>query len=278
MQPGVEVTVLCGAVDLLVEQLVGEAREALAADLFVLVREEPRAVVGPQPVTVEGGDQLGLRLRFSGLLGWARVVEITDADNGGHVRIHALLCFGGQVSAELVAASVGARMFSRWRAALERRGFVASDEHGWDLRRVQLGDGDLADYFTKVAHEVTSSHRREGRRPGGRAPMQPLADAVDTYEKSAIARWWEWEQASEGRRQLTWSVGTRSLRRFAELDAEASDEDVAAEDLGGDGRLWLSFETWEFLHVNRRQTELLDTADAGGVVAARSWLTSLGLH
>lgn len=41
------------------------------------------------------------------------VVEVTDGDNGWHVHIHALLCFGAQVSAELVAGSVGARMFSR---------------------------------------------------------------------------------------------------------------------------------------------------------------------
>ena len=145
---------------------------------------------------------------FGGLLGWARVVEVTDGDNGWHVHIHALLCFGAQVSAELVAGSVGARMFARWRAALERKGFDASEEHGWDLRRVQLGDGDLADYFTKIAHEVTGSHRKEGRRAGGRTPMQLLAEAVDTYEEAALARWWEWEQASEGRRQLTWSTGS----------------------------------------------------------------------
>ena len=59
-----------------------------------------------------------------------------------------------------------------------------------------------ADYFTKIAHEVTGSHRKEGHRAGGRTPMQLLADAVATYEESSLARWWEWEQASEGRRQL----------------------------------------------------------------------------
>ncbi|GLZ49224.1 hypothetical protein Acsp06_54090 [Actinomycetospora sp. NBRC 106375] len=114
---------------------------------------------------------------------------------------------------------------------MERKGFDASDDHGWDLRRVQLGDGDLAEYFTKIAHEVTGSHRKEGRRAGGRTPMQLLADAVDTYEKAALARCWEWEQASERRRQLTWSTGAQDLRRPAELAAEASDEDVAARSL-----------------------------------------------
>ena len=182
---------------------------------------------------------------FGGLLGWARVVEVTDGDNGWHVHIHALLCFGEQVSAEIVAASVGARMFSRWRAALERKGFDASEEHRWDLRRVQLGDGDLADYFTKIAHEVTGSHRKEGRRRGGRTPMQLLADAVDTYEESALARWWEWEQASEGRRQLTWSTGRRDLRKLAGLGTEATDDDIASEDLDADTRLALPVDTWD---------------------------------
>ena len=214
---------------------------------------------------------------FGGLLGWARVVEVTDGDNGWHVHVHALLCFGEQVSAELVAGSVGARMFSRWRAALERKGFDASEEHGWDLRRVQLGDGDLADYFTKIAHEVTGSHRKDGRRAGGRTPMQLLAEAVKTYEESALARWWEWETASEGRRQLTWSAGARDLRKLAGLGAEATDEDVAAEDLDADTRLVLTADTWDCVERGQLGPELLSAAEAGGMDAARNWLTARDL-
>ncbi|MDD7926950.1 hypothetical protein [Actinomycetospora chibensis] len=210
---------------------------------------------------------------FGGLLGWARVVEVTDGENGWHVHIHALLCFGQQVSAELVAGSVGARMFFRWRAALKRKGFHASEEHGCDLRRVQLGDGDLADYFTKIAHEVTGSHRKEGRRRGGRTSMQLLADAVDTYEESAVARWWEWEQASEGRRQLTWSTGRRDLRKLAGLGAEATDEDIAADDLDADVRLGLSVDAWDYVERAQLGPELLAVAENGGLDAARAWLT-----
>lgn len=144
--------------------------------------------------------------------------------------------FGGQVSADLVAASVG-RMFARWSRALERRGFSASEEHGWDLRRAQLGDGDLADYFTKMAHEVTSGHRKEGKRAGGRTPMQLLADAVETYEETAMARWWEWEAASDGRRQLTWSTGHRDLRDLAGLGREATDDEIAEQEQEADKKL-----------------------------------------
>ena len=210
---------------------------------------------------------------FGGLLGWARAMEATWSErNGWHVHIHVLLCFAEQVSAELVAAAVGPRMFGRWRRALERRGFSASDEHGWDLRRAQLGDGDLADYFTKMAHEVTSGHRKETESRGGRTPMQLLGEAVDTYEVGAMARWWEWESASDGRRQLTWSTGHRDLRKLAGLGHEATDEEIASEDQDADVRLALTAEGWGWLRRAQRETELLDVCERGGLDAARSWL------
>jgi hypothetical protein len=153
-----------------------------------------------------------------------------------HVHLHVLLCFRDQVSADLARAALGPRIFGRWNRALQRSGFSASEEHGWDLRRAQLGDGDLADYFTKMAHEVTGGHRKEGRARGGRTPMQLLADAVETYEESAMARWWEWEAASDGRRQLTWSTGRRDLRALAGLGREVTDEEIAEEDQEADRR------------------------------------------
>lgn len=60
--------------------------------------------------------------------------------------------------------------------------------------------------------------------------MQLLADAVETYEESALGRWWECEAASDGRRQLTWSTGGRDLRALAGLSREAIDAEIAEED------------------------------------------------
>ncbi|MDD7917985.1 hypothetical protein [Actinomycetospora callitridis] len=214
---------------------------------------------------------------FGGLLGWARVVEVTDGANGWHVHVHALLCFADDVSAELVAAGVGARMFGRWRRALERKGFDASDAHGWDLRKAQLGEGDLADYFTKMAHEVTGAPGKHSRARGGRTPMQLLADAVDTYEASVVARWWEWEEASDGRRQLTWSRGARDLRALAGLDEEATDEEVAREDRGSDVRLGLEPDTWNWLTAGHHEVALLEATETSGLAGAQRWLDERGL-
>ena len=44
--------------------------------------------------------------------------------------------------------------------------------------------------------------------------MQLHANAVETYEVGNLARWWEWEAPSEGRRQLTWSGRARDLRNL----------------------------------------------------------------
>ncbi|GAA4834244.1 hypothetical protein GCM10023201_23120 [Actinomycetospora corticicola] len=216
--------------------------------------------------------------RFGGLLGWARAVEVTHGVNGWHVHIHVLLCFREQVSADLARAALGPRVFGRWSRALGRRGFSASPEHGWDLRRAQLGDGDLADYFTKMAHEVTSGHRKEGHRHGGRTPMQLLGDTVETYEAGDMARWWEWESASDGRRQLTWSTGRRDLRALAGLGREATDEEIAAEDQDADERIALPRETWTRITAQRQETELLAAAEHDGLDGARTWLTSRGLR
>ena len=215
--------------------------------------------------------------RFGGLLGWARAVEVTDGDNGWHVHLHVLLCFREQVSVELARAALGPRLFGRWNRALTRRGFSASEEHGWDLRRAQLGDGDLADYFTKMAHEVTSGHRKEGRARGGRTPMQLLTDAVETYEEGNVARWWEFEAASDGRRQLTWSSGRCDLRALAGLGRESTDKEIAEDDKEADTRLTVSTDVWTWLSSSGQAPVLLTATEAGGLDGAKLWLRARGL-
>ena len=128
-----------------------------------------------------------------------------------------------------------------------------------------------------MAHEVTGGHRKEGRARGGRTPMQLLADAVETYEESAMARWWEWEAASDGRRQLTWSTGRRDLRALAGLGREATDEEIAEEDEDADTRLLLPADTWGWLVATGRACALLAEAEHGGVAAASAWLHARGL-
>ncbi|MDD7966413.1 hypothetical protein [Actinomycetospora lemnae] len=214
---------------------------------------------------------------FGGLLGWARVVEVTDGANGWHVHVHALLCFADDVSAELVAAGVGARMFGRWRRALERKGFDASDEHGWDLRKAQLGEGDLADYFTKMAHEVTGAADKHGRSQGGRTPMQLLAHAVDTYEATA------WLAGGSGRKPPTAAANSlghaaNAISALASLGQDATDEEIVDEDQEADVRLGLAVDTWVWLSTGAGQLKLFEIAETQGLAGAYQWLEERKLH
>lgn len=168
-------------------------------------------------------------------------------------------------------------MHTRWAAKARQLGFDSSAEHGWDLRKTHRGDGDnLHSYFVKQAHEVTGAQRKEGWRRGGRTPMQLLADAVETYRVEDLGRWWTWESAAEGRRQLTWSTGRRSLRVYADLDAEQTDEQVADAILACDKRLGIPGQIARTLHSLAWYPELLEAAERYGLNSAPSWLADRG--
>ena len=166
-----------------------------------------------------------------------------------------------------------------WAAKARALGFGSSEEHGWDLRKTHRGDTDnVHGYLVKQAHEITSGHRKEGKRRGGRTPMQLLADAVETYRVEDVARWWEWEAAAEGRRQLEWSRGARSLRALAGLGTDRTDQEVAEDDtLDGEERLGLPPDTWSWMRAHDQGPALLDAAETDGLHGARRWLAGYGL-
>lgn len=213
-----------------------------------------------------------------GMLGWAKVTEVTCGDNGWHVHLHVLICFDRPVSLE-TAEAVAGQMWWRWACALRKRGFqsraLLEGGAGLDVRMADLHTDGLADYFQKIAHEVTGSQVKRGRG-GSRTPFQILESAVDGVADD-IELWWEWEKASFDRRQLTWSQGSRDLRRWAGLTREQTDEELAQHELGGDDVLALPADTWEQVRGTRMAVELLEVAEIGGQQAARAWLQRRGL-
>jgi hypothetical protein len=222
-----------------------------------------------------------------GILGYVRAVEVTHTDNGWHPHVHALVLFDGPVSAER-AQIVADGMFDRWHAALLRKGFDSiRNSGGLDVRLAERAAVRLADYFTKntyserlapgegldgLAAEATLGGQKKGRRSDSRTPFQILADGAETGLADDIELWWEWEEASKGRRQLTWSQG---LREMAELDEEQSDEEIAEEVLDGDDLVILPGDTWRAIH--RVAHELLNAAEAAGLPGVEKWLDERGL-
>jgi replication protein len=212
---------------------------------------------------------------LGGILGWVRVVEATHGRNGWHLHVHVLVCWKRSVSLGL-AQEIGERMWQRWARVLERKGLTSWKHRGGvDVRMASLGSDNLAHYFNKLAREVTSSHTKESR--GGRSPFGIVTDGLRTGDADDLALWDEWEQASFGRRQLTWSLGEHDLRKIADLGREETDEDVAAEDLQGEDVLALPYSTWQTLLGGQWTTDLLDAAELAGIEGACTFLTVRGL-
>ncbi|QJY51209.1 protein rep [Pseudonocardia broussonetiae] len=213
----------------------------------------------------------------AGLQGWVKAVEVTRGKNGWHVHLHVLMIWRGEISEDM-AKHVGGRMHARWTRALQRRGFDSwRDSGGLDVRLATLDPvkgGGLHEYFVKLSHEITGGQAKLARG-GGRTPFQLLTEGLATGLADDIERWWEWEKASRGRRQIAWSKG---LREWAKVEPEQSDEEIVEEELPGEELLLIRPDSWRALRSHPdRVCELLEAAEAGGFAGAAALLDDWGL-
>lgn len=247
--------------------------------------------------------EIGDKARF-GIQGIIRLVEVKYGKNGWHPHIHFLIFTKSELNKGQIADLQG-RLFGRWEAALAARGRSVLAGPGIDLRPVHRGEV-LADYFAKstyrpttpaaAAFEVTgSSSKRAGK--GGRSPFEVLAgivaDSVSmTYDKPTgllvdettgetsadLHVWREWEKASKGRRQLTWSHKLRARLHQIALDldladqaailaTEKDDQDIVEEAaLAGDVVAVIPTTAWKAGRLWFHIPQLLEHAEAGTVV------------
>jgi hypothetical protein len=202
-------------------------------------------------------------------------VEALYGPNGWHPHVHVPLVFDGPTSDAWVEL-VGEEMFRRWRRTLARHGSAVVRDHGGLHIQVAHDADELGGYLAKhLALEATHGHVKTGH--GGselRAPFQVLSDLTRQGDAADLAVWREWEWASKGRRQLTWSQGIRAVAGLAEQ--ERTDEEIAEDDLGTDDLLILDRETWQ--EVAPIQIDLLEATAKDGVAGAIVWLDQLGLR
>ena len=245
---------------------------------------------------------VGDKEEFS-IVGWTRVIEVTYGVNGWHPHIHAIF-FTRRMLTDQELVTLRTRMFNRWSAGLGARGYktLAKSKKdgkfvGVDLRRIETSEY-LAEYFTKMgyprenakstgsaAYDVTGSQTKAARKDG-RTPMQILSDLTtvklteagpvdkasgELLEHAApqvfadLHRWWEWEESSAGRRQLTWS---RGLRDLLGLGLEQSDEDLASADETTDAPISdIDVDLWrdEWLHFVGKREQLLGWWEDGSL-------------
>lgn len=110
----------------------GEAEQATAdqaaLDGLMVERGVWDAVSDGWAAVTSGRRWVADQQSHGGLLGWAKVVEVTHGSNGWHCHVHALLSFAGEATEDEVRPIVE-RMFHRWRRALEKTGHDASGGH-----------------------------------------------------------------------------------------------------------------------------------------------------
>ncbi|MGW1306727.1 protein rep [Streptomyces sp. NPDC002514] len=226
-----------------------------------------RGVVGER-------DRLGVR-------GNIRSMEVTyGTRNGWHPHLHVVLLLSNETGEELAYAIH--RWDKTWRAWMKKQGFEPSKEHGVNWSKVTTPE-EAGEYIAKVqegkghlGNEMARGDMKAGRL-GTLAPFELLEYFRVTGDMAVLPVWQEYEKGTHRRRAITWSRGLR-----AELlpdEEELTDEEVAAEEIGG--------ETWailpaESLRAMRRvpglQSRLLDVAENGGFIELVNLLTAYHLE
>lgn len=245
-------------------------------------------------------------------LPWLRTVECTVTPNGWHLHVHFLMFVDRPVT-DATAEELSEPMWQAWRSGVKAAGLPApvrrpgregvGFQGGWDVQAVGPGELDaIGQYFTKAVYdgaqlaalEVARGDLKDGRGAGSRTPFGLLRSLVghelvgDDGQRFAavdaddLALWSEWEQASKGRRQLTWSQGLRQLVGL--VPDERSDEEIAADEHGGADVLRIPCGSSGWSALWRRpggRWQLLRELEDSGLVAAvrllRSWHVAYSL-
>lgn len=217
-----------------------------------------------------------------GVAGTIRSMEVTHGENGWHPHLHVLVFFDDVLTAEDFAW-LRLRWYERWSRFITRAGYRApSFEHGLDMRPVRTGE-EAGRYIAKVqdgghlGNELTRADLKEGRS-GSRTPFEVLDDFRWTGDLEDLEVWQEYEKATKGRQCITWSQGLRALLLPDDQGQDKTDEEIAAEEIGGETVAMLPADTWAGVRkVPGLPAAVLDAAESGGYEAITSLLHPFGL-
>jgi hypothetical protein len=174
-----------------------------------------------------------------------------------------------------------------WRKGLERQKVTGFKD---EFMRVDIGGLDasgksaLGKYLSKITdegqpntwgigREAARSDLKKGKIKGDRwtrTPFEILGGVVDTGDLEDLPIWLEWEHSTRGKQFIRWSVGLRQLLLGDE--PEKSDEELAAEAVGGDTLLLLTDAWPQIRSVIGLRAGILEAAEKGGVAGVYALL------
>lgn len=224
-------------------------------------------------------DFVGERDRL-GVRGNIRSLEITyGTRNGWHPHLHVVLLLNNETGEELAYAIH--RWDKTWRAWMKKQGFEPSKEHGVNWSKVTTPE-EAGEYIAKVqegkghlGNEMARGDMKAGRL-GTLAPFEMLEYMRQTGDMAVVPIWHEYEKGTFRRRAITWSRGLRA--QLLDDEPELSDEELAAEEVGGETWALLPAESLKAIRrVPGLQAAILDTAENGGFAELVNLLTAYHL-
>jgi hypothetical protein len=143
-------------------------------------------------------------------MGFIRTTEVTHGEeNGWHPHLHWLDFWEEELSSE-VLAEYQRLLYGAWSRAVLVGDRYSSPGNGLVVLPVRSGDA-LGNYVTEMSvtgasYELTSITTKTGRK-AGKTPFQILAKVYGPASKPWVDLWWEYENATHGRRMLGTSKG-----------------------------------------------------------------------
>ncbi|MFL5482869.1 MAG: hypothetical protein ACJ8AK_11835 [Gemmatimonadaceae bacterium] len=224
---------------------------------------------------VIGGRGYEADKREYSIVGTIRASETTFGSAGAHPHLHVLLFCDRRLSAPEVK-TLNERLFARWLSAIESFGYRAPLIGLCPIERVtRRGVGEYVqkmamtdDTNRRIGMEMTR-HDLKGTRRQGRTPFQVLRDFLASGDCADLELWREWERASKGTRSLTWSKGLKA--RYSVK--EATDEELAAERVGGELVAELTVDQWNLVKGEQHgPLAVLEAAEESGADGVHFWL------
>jgi hypothetical protein len=224
-----------------------------------------------------------------GIIGNIRSFEVRYGSNGWHPHFHIIIFSKNPLpltartkkgKPQKEQADEWKKILTRWQSACKLSGLNCPNEYGMDIQNGAFAGeyiskfGSDDEFLTTatgkkvtwdMADEMTKGNTKTGRK-GSKSPWDLLSDAKEseTKEERTDNRilFLFYARAMQGVNLIRWS---RGLRKYFELDADVSDEEILKQEIDkADFLCHITPSEWEYVIKNKKRHILLELAENGG--------------